>query len=196
MAENEKWKDIPGYYGLYQASTEGKVRSITREIVRCDGIAQIHTGKILSPCVNASGYLVVSLRKDGGAKSYLVSRLVAATFISNPENLPEVNHKNEIKTDNHIANLEWVGRKENCNYGTRNYRHSLFMKEVRGERHSHPSPVLCTTTGKRFSCIREAAEYYEQKSASGISACCRGLVKYAGRLPDGRELKWEYANTR
>lgn len=161
-AMEERWTDIPGYEGMYQASTSGKIRSVDRKILRSDGIMYEHKGKNLKPCINASGYLALSLRKNGSAKSYLVSRLVAMTFIENPENLPEVNHKNEIKTDNNITNLEWIGRKENCNYGSRNYRHSLYMRNAIGEHHSHPSPVICITTGKTFSCIREAAEYYKR----------------------------------
>lgn len=193
MNEQEVWKQIPGYEGIYQASTDGRIKSVERKIQRCDGVEQVLKERILSPALNASGYYNVCLRKNGKAKSYLVSRLIAMTFISNPCSLPEVNHKNEIKTDNRVENLEWIGRKENCNFGTRNKRHSEYMKgKFKGNAHSHPRPVCCVTTGERFSCIREAAEHYRHKSQSSISACCRGKNRTAGKLPDGRRLEWKY----
>lgn len=190
------WKDIPDYEGLYQASEAGEIRSVDRVIVRKDGIVQKHEGRILSPATNASGYFNVSLRKDGKARSFLVSRLIALTFLQNPYGLPEVNHINEIKTDNRIENLEWIDRIGNCNHGTRNSRHSKCMKgKYTGAKHSHPRPVICITTGQRFDCIRAAKDYFGMKSESGISACCRKKKGHAGVLPDGTKLQWEYANS-
>lgn len=189
------WKDIPGYEGLYQASDDGFIRSVARQVVRSDGVVQLRPETILSPATNASGYHVVSLRKDGAAKSHLVSRLVALTYIENSDGLPEVNHKNEIKTDNRVSNLEWIDRVGNCNYGTRNKRHSEHVRgKYTGAKHSHPHPVICLTTGQRFDCIRMAKDYFEMKSASGISACCRGVTTYSGRLKDGTRMKWAYAD--
>lgn len=195
MSSQNIWKDIPGYEGIYQASIDGYIRSVDRKVVRSDGVTQILKGVVLSQSLNQSGYYNVSLRKNGKAKSFLVSRLVAFTFIDNPDRLPEVNHKNEIKTDNRVENLEWITRQDNCNYGTRNARHSSYMRgKYKGDQHSHPHPVVCLTTGERFSCIREAAERYKIKSQSSISACCRGKSKTAGLLQDGTRLKWAYDN--
>lgn len=191
--KHEIWKDIPGYEGSYQASTDGNIRSVDRIVVRSDGVRKPLTGVVLSPSKNASGYYNVSLRKDGKARSFLVSRLVAITFLPNPSGLPEVNHKNEIKTDNRIENLEWISRLDNCNYGTRNDRHSDFMSgKYTGKEHSHPHPVKCITTGERFECIRSAADAYGLKSPSSISACCRRKTKTAGCTEDGRRLRWKY----
>lgn len=68
------------------------------------------------------GYLQVALYKDGKAKNFRVHRLVALAFLPNPDELSDVNHRNEIKSDNRLENLEWTSHKDNCNYGTRNER--------------------------------------------------------------------------
>jgi hypothetical protein len=95
----ENFKDIAGYEGLYKISDTGKVLGLKR-------------GKFLKP--NHSGrYWMISLCKNNKMKTISVHRLVAITFIPNPNNLPEVNHKNGIKTDNYINNLEWSTRSEN-----------------------------------------------------------------------------------
>lgn len=101
----EIWKDIPGYNGLYQVSNLGRVYSN-------------YYNRLLTPELN-KGYLRVSLSKDKKAKHYLIHRLVALAFIDNPMNLPYVNHKNEIATDNRADNLEWCDTAYNNNYGTR-----------------------------------------------------------------------------
>lgn len=114
----EVWKDIPGYEGLYQVSNIGNVKSLSR-IVRANtcGVRTIPE-KVLTPCKGSTGYLIVVLCKNGKHKSINIHRLVAISFIPNPDNLKEVNHRNEIKTDNMVSNLEWCDRKYNANYGT------------------------------------------------------------------------------
>lgn len=118
MKVKEIWKDIPGYEGLYQVSNLGNVKSLPR-IVRANtcGIRVIPE-KLLTPCKNNAGYFLVVLCKNGKHKSINVHRLVALSFILNPNNLNEVNHKNEIKTDNRVCNLEWCDRRYNSLYGT------------------------------------------------------------------------------
>ena len=114
----ELWKDIKGYEGIYRVSNMGNVWSVRRE--RC-----------LSPQRHKSGsgvYLVVKLSLNGVVKSYKVHRLVAQAFIPNPDNKPQVNHKNENTLSNYASNLEWVTNKENANWGTRNDRISVKLK--------------------------------------------------------------------
>lgn len=101
----EIYKDIRGYEGLYQVSDTGKVYSIKRN-------------KELS-IQKSKGYLRVQLWKNGSCKWFLIHRLVAEAFIPNPDNLPQVNHKDECKFNNNIDNLEWCSAKYNSNYGTR-----------------------------------------------------------------------------
>lgn len=111
--EQEIWNEIKGFGGNYSVSSEGRVRS--------NGLLKGKNSKvrILKTELSKKGYLRVGLTKDGKQKKYLVHRLVAIAFLDNPNNLPEVNHRNEIKTDNRVENLEWMSRRDNMNYGDR-----------------------------------------------------------------------------
>ncbi len=104
------WKNIKGYGGIYQVSDEGEVRSLN---YRNTGRVQV-----LKPNKNNCGYLLVTLYKNGKRKSFSVHRLVAEAFLPNPDNLPEINHKDENKANNCASNLEWCDRKYNANFGT------------------------------------------------------------------------------
>lgn len=111
--EQEIWKEIKGFEGNYSVSSEGRVRS--------NGLLKGKNSKvrILKTELSKKGYLRVGLTKDGKQKKYLVHRLVCMAFLDNPNNLPDVNHKNECKTDNRLVNLEWMSRRDNMNYGDR-----------------------------------------------------------------------------
>lgn len=98
MAE-EIWKDIPGYEGLYKVSTHGNVYSVRKR--KCFSMS------------DNSRYRNVLLSKDGKTKGFGVHRLVALTFIPNPENKPQVNHINCNRHDNRVENLEWATWDEN-----------------------------------------------------------------------------------
>lgn len=128
----EIWKDISGYVGLYQVSNLGRVKSLTREIERKTGNYKIQ-GKILSLIKMKNGYLRVGLYKNKKYKLHAVHRLVAQNFLNNPNNFPQVNHKNEVKTDNRVENLEWTTREKNINFGTRTERcKRKLSKKVKG----------------------------------------------------------------
>ena len=110
---SETWKDIVGYEGVYQISTNGNIKSVPRKGTR---------GGLLISTKDKDGYLCVGLNKNGKRKTFKVHRLVAITFIPNIDNLPEVNHKDENKSNNCVDNLEWCTHDYNSNYGTRGKR--------------------------------------------------------------------------
>lgn len=120
MNEENKiiWKDIPGYEGLYKVSNTGKIFSVV-------------TNRELSVIQKKDGYTCISLcDKDHNKKQYRIHQLVAKAFIPNPNNLPMINHKNEIKNDNRVENLEWCTAQHNASYGTCPKRISDKMKGV------------------------------------------------------------------
>lgn len=109
----EIWKNVTeeGYENLYEVSNLGRVRRIGKK-----------NGKCLKPYPNKKGYLQVDLTNNGKRKCCRIHRLVAKAFIPNPNNLEEVNHKDENKTNNMVTNLEWCTSEYNANYKTRNKR--------------------------------------------------------------------------
>lgn len=109
----EIWKPIEGYEGYYQVSTFGNVRSLDRLVLDKNCKSRFIKGVQIKPCVHHKGYLEVHLSKDNEEKIFKVHRLVAQAFIPNPEGLPQINHKNCDKTDNHVFNLEWCTNTEN-----------------------------------------------------------------------------------
>lgn len=105
----EIWKDIKGYEGLYQVSNLGRIKSVRKKIIK-------------SPSLAGRGYYRLTLCNNGKNKSFYIHRLVAQAFISNPNNLSQVNHKDENKLNNCVDNLEWTDCKSNINYGLHNVR--------------------------------------------------------------------------
>lgn len=167
---NEVFLDIPNYEGLYQISNFGRVR---------------RNGKILKPAKDTNGYLQVGLCKNGIRKNARIHRLVALTFLPNPNNYPEINHKNEDKTNNVVENLEWCTREYNINYGSRNEKASERISEIKSK------PVLQFDKEGNF-----IKEWIGQSEASrrlnipqgNISKCCLGSRNSAG----GYIFKYKY----
>jgi hypothetical protein len=108
MQIEETVKDIKGYEGMYAISESGIVYSIKRK-----GKGFHNTGRVLKPYVNIGGYYMVSLYNNHKKKNYFIHRLIAEHFIDNPSNKPFINHKNGVRTDNRIYNLEWATMAEN-----------------------------------------------------------------------------------
>ena len=101
---NERWKDIKGYEGKYQISTTGRLKSVKSNL-------------IMKPMVALNGYLIACLWENNRQRKITIHRLVANAFIPNLNNLPEINHIDEDKTNNRVENLEWCTHKYNMNYG-------------------------------------------------------------------------------
>ena len=102
----EEWKNVIGYEGLYEVSNIGNVRNVRRNT-------------LLKLSKTNYGYIQVYLYKNGIRTGLKVHRLVAQAFIPNPDNLPQINHLDEDKTNNRVDNLEWCSHKYNVNYGHR-----------------------------------------------------------------------------
>ena len=150
----EHWKEIACYEGLYEVSNLGRVKSLLHG-----------KDKILKPWKTHGGYLQVCLSKDGKVKHTLVHRLVADSFIPNPNNLETVNHKDEVKTNNVASNLEWMTRGDNIIY-SKACKVQMFDKQT-GE-------LLAT-----FPSTMEA-ERVTRIYQGNISSCCNGKRKSAG----------------
>ena len=106
------FKAIKNYEGIYEINELGEVRSVDRVVECKDGSVRRRKGKVLKPRMTQKGYAMVGLNKNGIVKKRYVHRLVAETFLPNPENLPEVHHKNHDPKDNRAENLAWVTRAE------------------------------------------------------------------------------------
>lgn len=158
----EVWRYVPGYEGLYMVSNKGRVKSLN---YHRSGKERMLKGRKLP-----NGYLQVDLYKGGKMTKYTVHRLVAMAFIPNPKNLPEINHKDEDKSNNCVENLEWCTHQYNLNYGTRISR----TVEKTGK------PVIQRSLDGEF--IREwksMSEIYRQLGfkQGAISMCCSGKRK-------------------
>jgi NUMOD4 motif/HNH endonuclease len=114
MKTKELWKPVEGYEALYKVSSNGRIRSLPR-LVKCrGGKLRRSFPRILKPVKNCYGYMVVTLNKNGAGAQFRVHRLVAKAFVPNPENKPQINHKDTNKQNNQCSNLEWVTQSENA----------------------------------------------------------------------------------
>lgn len=155
----EEFRSVKGYEGLYEVSNYGRVRSLKDN----NGQARI---LVLKPSLDKDGYEHLQLYRNSKHKTYKVHRLVAEAFIPNPLGLPCVNHKDEVKSNNHVWNLEWCTVKYNTNYGTAIERISKRVYQYT----------------KDGSFVRSYASTREVQRRTGIPhsnicACCLGKYK-------------------
>lgn len=175
---DELWADIPGYEGLYQASTFGNIRSVF--------------GNKLKAAKYSRDYLQVTLYKGGHKKCLSVHRLVATTFIPNPQNMPEVNHKDENKLNNRLENLEWCTRAYNNSYGTAVERHvqntDYYSDAYLKARQKRRIAVYQYIGGR---CI---ARYESSKAASDATKIQREniIAVLKGRRKSAGGYQWKY----
>ena len=183
----ENWKDIENYEGLYQVSNLGRIKSLERDVYYSNGTVHHIKEKILVQRIEKNGYQIVSLYKNGKRKDMLAHRLVALAFIPNPANKPQINHKNEVKTDNFVENLEWCTASYNALYGTRIQRCVQNRRSYKLGNHPQAKPVFCVELNKTFDCAKRVEE---ELGISGSSICqaCKGKRKTAGKL------HWKYAD--
>lgn len=111
LLKTEIWKDVPEWENIYQVSTIGRVRSLDKMTK-----SRPAKGRIRKPNIQNSGYLFVSFHEKGKAKNFLIHRLVAIIFLEKIDGKDFVNHKNGIKTDNRVENLEWCNKSENLKH--------------------------------------------------------------------------------
>ena len=152
--EKEIWKDIIGYEGLYQISNFGQLKSLSRK-------SNGEFGKIRKPENNGRGYLSISLSKNSKSKHFYIHRLVAKAFISNPQDKPEVNHKQGIKFDNIAIGLEWVTKKENIEHAVKIGLYKIGNRE--GENNNNAK--LTDVKAKKiyyYSQLHSVKETYEK----------------------------------
>lgn len=169
----ETWKPVVGYEGLYEVSSKGNVRNLK-------------TGRILKPIYSTNGYATVNLTRAYNDKTKqtkkLIHRLVAQAFIPNPNNLSDVNHKDEIKTNNNLDNLEWISHRDNMNYGTRTERMAKSNSKPIQQLDMKTRLIIATYP----SLI--GAELSTGINHSSISRTARGKCKSAGGYG------WRYTN--
>lgn len=163
--QQEMWKDVTGFEGYYQISNLGRVKSVTRTIIRRDGVKVNYKERILKKYTNPKGYELVDLRKDSNRDTRTVHRLVAETFLG--KNDLQVNHKDGVKINNKLCNLEYVSNRLNINH------RSLYIKNkkrfgVHFHKHSNKWKVEIGFEGRYiylgvYSCKEEAYKVYKNK---------------------------------
>lgn len=190
--EEEVWKDIPGYEGLYQVSNVGNVRSIVTSMGR--------RKRILSPTRTKWGYYqVVLTNKDGKAHHESIHKLVALAFIPIPKGFGhligthylQINHKDEDKTNNTVDNLEWVSPSYNSSYGTIIERR-LATHRNRQTCSSEAVIRQLSLTGELLRVWQSLADIERETGfcKGYICRCCKGRYKQA------YGYKWEYGDWR
>jgi len=143
----EIWKDIPDYEGLYQASNLGNIKSLKKNI-------------ILRQNGDNYGYMQVILYNGETRKTGKVHRLVGKAFIENPENKPQINHKDGNKKNNHVSNLEWLTNRENKKHAIDTGLTVMSPKTREAQIASIGKVILDTATGIYYEKVKDAASIY------------------------------------
>lgn len=168
--KSEKWKEVSGYEGVYFISSIGRLR---RHSIYKLGKKKIFICKL---GVQSNGYLCTNLRKEKTLTTVLMHRIVALAFIPNPNNYPEINHKNRIKTDNRIENLEWCTREQNMKHYSENYfTSSGLIKSKEEKRNNFNSTGLIENVCAIFK-VKKESIFIKNRNADIVLA--RSIVFY------------------
>lgn len=167
------WKAVAGYEGLYQVSNDGHVKSLSNGKGKKE--------KVLRQSISAEHYPSVALSKNGSLSRYSVHRLVAMAFLSNPNKLPEVNHKDENPYNNRVDNLEWCTHEYNINYssGLKCYKRRGHARKVN----------RVDASGKAISAYRSVTEA-SKRTGIGRTAISNALSRALGTSGG---YGWQYA---
>lgn len=190
----EIWKDIDRYIGIYQVSNMGRVKSLSRTIIRKNGVPRPISERILKEGITTSGYAQVVLYKGTSHYNESIHRMVATAFIPNPENKPQVNHINGIRTDNRLVNLEWCTVSENHLHSFRylgKIKVSPSLGKFGGDNHlSKKVNQIDIITGQIIATYNGVAECSRITGIrkENIAAVCRGN----SRQKTAGGFKWEY----
>lgn len=170
--ENEIWKDIIGYEGYYQVSNFGRVKSLI-------------TGTIRKHGDNGAGYKFVPLSKNGKVTNKYIHRLVCGHFAENPLNKATVNHKDGVKSNNNVNNLEWATQSENSQHGF----DTGLINQKSGSENTNSIPVLKYSLSGKFICEYGSITIASEQNkicTSNIIANCRMITNRAG------SFQWRY----
>lgn len=179
----EIWKDVPGYEGKYQVSNRGNIISLNRvEPFPFNGevFQRNRKGRTLKTAIDRYGYPCCALRDNFKGKHFTIHRLVAMAFIPNPENHPQINHKDGNKLNNHVANLEWCTGVDNIRHAVKNGLRGDPLKITGGNQYSAiPVIAIKDLAIMEFVCAKEAAEAIGV-SKTYISICLKKGYKAKG----------------
>lgn len=181
--KNEVWKDVPNYEGIYKASNFGRIKMVKRTLTDSLGKKINKKEHILKPRTG-NRYYMIALYKNGKREDLLLHRVIAQTFIPNPENKPFVNHKDENCFNNCSDNLMWCTQKENMNWGTINERMSKNSKSKRKVNQYDMDGNFI----KQWDCMTDFYKSKGLKLKTGIIECCKG------RRQSHMGYKWKYAD--
>jgi hypothetical protein len=181
----EIWKDVVGYEGYYQVSNLGRVKSLDRVVTDKMGVKRNHKGFVKKLTHGNHGYMTVGLCRNGKNTQCLVHRLVAEAFIPNKEKLPFINHKDEVRDNNHVENLEWCTQEYNNRYGTAPDRVKNKIRELGQMK----AVVQLTLSGEK---INEYESLHEASRKTGV-----GLPNIWKAVNGGynKHGKWRRAHT-
>lgn len=179
--KGEVWVSACGYFGHYEVSNFGRVKSLMRKVNHggCGTITMKE--RIISQKLKKNGYLEVNLSLDGCHRMHFVHRLVAECFLDNPMSLPEVNHKTGDPTDNRSSELEWVTSSQNHRHAYEVLKRSGVNCGRVGVNNKLSKPVYCPTLGVSFPSIKDASVSLGVRFGEIINVC-KGRISHIGGI--------------